>query len=318
MHKLGTSKFHILNLNPCYDHWVVLEDEPKIPEVVRGDRSLKVVDGKGLNIARVFETLEERNYNTVNITGGNVGELIKKETEAAGLNATYVDISENNRINTAVVHEYKQEMQMVNEPGPKLKPGEIRGINDFLVDYLDANGGTLVISGSAPRGYGPEDFAEIVAYAQDIGYRVEMDISKRWLERLIDSKPDVLKINFDEFELAFGSDPADGVAVEGFRRDKGIETLILTDGRRGSYALAGGKLYRARPGEVYNNFNVGSGDSYFGGWLYAEARGQDLPERMRTATACGVANTLNYGPAFFSYEEFSRELDKVILTEGEI
>jgi len=313
---MNDGEFHILNLNPCYDHWVILESEPKIPSVVRGDKVLKVVDGKGLNIGRVFETLGETEYNTVNIVGGNVGDLIRKETAAAGINATFLEIESNNRINTAVVHEYRKEMEMINEPGPEISAEERLSIVDELKTYLEEKDGTLVIAGSAPRGLGPESLVEIVEYAGLEGFRVEMDISKKWLKALVDTEPDVLKINHDEYELAFGKSPDKYDAVREFKRNKGIDTLILTNGKEGSYAINDGKLIRARPKEIRSDFSVGSGDSFFAGLLYAQNRGKELSEQLRTASACGIANTLSYGPGYFSREEYQRELDNVDISEA--
>ncbi len=141
----------ILNLNPCYDHWVILKNPTEIPNVVRGDEVVTLVDGKGLNIARVLsKVLGHSEYFCINILGGQVGTIIENECNRLGIVTENFWIEDSNRINTALVYEYENKMLMINEPGPFMKPNEIVGFMEFFKGHVRP-GMNLVISGSAPR-----------------------------------------------------------------------------------------------------------------------------------------------------------------------
>jgi len=62
-------------------------------------------------------------------------------------------------------------------------------------------------------------------------------------------------------------------------------------------------------------FSVGSGDSFFAGYLYKEAMGKSMEERLIFATACGMANTLKYGAAIFDLKDLNEQLPLVEIAE---
>lgn len=311
----------ILNLNPCYDHWVILKKEPPIQNVLRGDEVVKLVNGKGLDIARVFNTIGFDDYLCINILGGQVGQIIQTEYGKEKLKCDDFWIKDESRINTAIVYEYKNTMQMINEPGPEMEPCEIEDFSKFIAnrDYLSKEKITsddlLVVSGSAPRGFDSDKLVELLKLVKSRGMKIAIDIAGDWLKKIIPIGLEILKINADELRVAFGITDDNHKEIEKLRKQNNIRLLIITHGEKGSIAYAEEDIMRAVPERVSSNFAVGSGDSYFAGLLYSVEKGEPLCESLKIATSCGLANTFHYGAGIMKREEIFENLQNVAITE---
>ncbi|HDP79033.1 MAG TPA: ribokinase [Mesotoga infera] len=308
----------ILNLNPCYDHWVILKNPTKIPNVVRGDEVVTLVDGKGLNIARVLSrVLGHNEYFCINILGGQVGTIIENECNRLGILTKNYWIEDSNRINTALVYEYENKMLMINEPGPMMKPHEIDGFMEFFKSYAEPDI-SLVISGSAPRGFENGSLLRLVEIARGAGCSLNIDIAGSWLTKIVTASPELLKINADELKVAFGIEKDDLKSMESFRRENSIKDLIITNGKNGSIWLSENERLQARSTKLFSDFSVGSGDSFFAGLLYGREMHMSNREALKMATACGAANTLHYGAAIFEYSDLEKVISDVAVSEVKI
>jgi 1-phosphofructokinase/tagatose 6-phosphate kinase len=304
----------ILNLNPCYDHWVIISNVPRTPNVLRGDHVVKLVDGKGLNIARVFNLLGFHDYLCINVLGGDVGKIISSKCREEGIKTAEFWINDENRINTAVVYEYEKRMLMVNEPGPVMTPDEIERFIHYL-DSLIEEKSTLVISGSAPRGFEAKHMSRIAQMAKERGCRLMVDISNEWLKELVKFEPEMIKVNADEFKVTFELSSLSIERLYEVKKRYKIDVLCVTLGKDGSITITEDRVLHARPKLVHSDFSVGSGDSFFAGYLHEEAMDKSMEERLIFATACGMANTLKYGAAIFDLKDLYEQLPLVEIVE---
>lgn len=307
----------ILNLNPCYDHWVIISKPPRTSNVLRGERVVKLVDGKGLNIARVFNTLGFEDYICINILGGDVGKIIHAKCEEDGIKTLEFWIKDENRINTAVVYEYEKRMLMINEPGPVMQKDEVEKFLEFFSSVLKKNS-TLVISGSAPRGFGSKDMSKIAQLARENSCRLMIDISGDWLKELLNFEPDMVKVNADELKIALDLQELNIKELWHIKNSYRIKVLCVTYGKDGSVTLADDRIIRARPRTVHSDYSVGSGDSFFAGYLYFESLNKPIQQRLAFATACGTANTLKYGAAIFDLKDLESQLSNVDIVEEKL
>ncbi|MFN4191251.1 MAG: 1-phosphofructokinase family hexose kinase, partial [Pseudothermotoga sp.] len=283
----------ILNLNPCYDHWVIISNPPRTPNVLRGDHVVKLVDGKGLNIARVLNMLGFKDYKCINILGGDVGKIIHAKCREDNIKTLDFWIKDENRINTAIVYEYEKRMLMVNEPGPIMQRDEINDFLDFFSLVLEKNS-TLIISGSAPRGFGVKDMAKIAELARKNSCRLMIDISGEWLKELVNFEPEMVKVNADELRIALNLQQIDLADLYQIKKQYNIQVLCVTYGKDGSITFVNDRIIRVKPKVIHSDYSVGCGDSFFAGYLYYEALNKSIEERLVFATACGTANTLKY------------------------
>ncbi len=272
------------------------------------------MDGKGLNIARVFNLLGFHDYLCVNVLGGDVGRIISAKCREEGINTVEFWIEDENRINTAVVYEYEKKMLMINEPGPVMTPNEIERFVQYL-DSLIEEKSTLVISGSAPRGFGTKNMGRIARMAKERSCRLMIDISNEWLRELVKFEPEMVKVNGDEFKVAFDLDKLSVEKLYEIKQRYRINVLCVTFGKEGSITLTQDRLFRVQPKVIHSDFSVGSGDSFFAGYLYKEAMGEPIERRLTFATACGMANTLKYGAAIFDLKDLYEQLPLVEIVE---
>jgi 1-phosphofructokinase/tagatose 6-phosphate kinase len=306
----------ILNLNPSFDHWVLIDKRPDLEHVLRGTTVVHQVDGKGLNIGRVFENFGFTDYLCVNMLGGTVGKLIESKCKELGIKTRNFWIQDESRINTAIVRDYDgtTSVQMVNEAGPTATRSEVEEFKRFFSDLLQ-DGDVIVISGSAVNGFLPSDLVDIARLSCSKNVSLAVDISNEWLKRIVDHPIAVLKVNDDELRLAFNLDSGNLNALDKFRIEKKITLLIVTLGDQGAIAISDEVVYRVSPPSVDGNYAVGSGDSFFAGFLLKKLAGSTLKDSLLSATACGAANVKNYGAAIFSKDEYHDCLSGVKLFE---
>lgn len=306
----------ILNLNPSYDHWILLDKKPDLEHVLRGKTVVHQVDGKGLNIGRIFSLFGLENYICVNMLGGPVGHIIAEQCNLLDIKTSNFWIEDESRINTAIVRDYdgRQDVQMVNEAGPTVTPEEVQRFKQFYRETVQPDD-TVVISGSAAAGFSPADLVEIASITTERGGKLAVDISSDWLKEIVDQEIAILKINDDELRIAFGLE-ADRIEVlDEFRRRYKIGLLIITFGKDGAVAVSDTAGYKVQPPQVNGNLAVGSGDSFFAGFLYQQMKGGSVKDALVCATACGAANASEYGAALFEMQDYERCLTQVKIQE---
>ena len=306
----------ILNLNPCFDHWILLDRRPEIPDVMRGEAVVHQIDGKGLNIARVLGMLGRTDYLCLNVLGGSVGRIIADRAAVTGIPAANVWIEGESRINTALIHRYdgRRDVQMINESGPSVTDDEAAEIKSVFSGLLRSDD-TVVVSGSAPEGFGPEDLREIARIAAHKGAELAVDIAGEGLRALVQERPAILKVNTQEMRLAFDIDSSDTRALRNFQERCGIGQLTVTCGRRGSVTLTESTVVNAEPPELEADYAVGSGDAFFAGYLFGYTRSMEITESVRIASACGAANAAGFGAALITREEYEASLPQIVVKE---
>lgn len=305
----------ILSMNPGFDRWLFVESPSPFERVIRADSALKIVSGKGINVARVFNTLGFGRYICANISGGRIGKLIEEDLSTEGLRVESFPVREDSRINFGLMRTYDRSMQVFNEPGPKIDAAEVRGYISFVQSLiLRFPSPTFVISGSAPVGFSAEDLLSLIAWASSHGIDVCADIGGAWLKRAVENPLHTLKINREEFEHGFGIDGGDREAALRFKKRFNLRNLIITDGSRGCLAwdeTDSGYEARIRETSGSTGFTVGCGDSFFAGYLAGIAKGKSFPDCLVLANACGIANTLHYGPAVFEPADVERSISLI-------
>ena len=272
---------------------------------------LALAESKGINVGRVFNTLGFADYRCISVVGGGIGRIIRDSVAREGINSLYYEIDGDSRVNTALVYEGRKEVLVINEPGPIMTEEEVEGFLLFCRGAIDAPG-ALVVSGSAPRGFAPRHLLRVVDAAAAAGIPVKADIAGVWLSSLLERPLDLLKLNEDEFFLAFGIKADDRDRVLDFKLRHGIRVLMITEGARGCTAFsADGACYKASLSNVETNIAVGSGDSFFAGFLYGEAMKYSFEDSLHLANACGYANTSRYGAGVFDCEDIKKARESV-------
>ena len=310
-----------LTPNPSLDRTVTLPGP-----LVRGgvNRLSGVVvepGGKGVNVARVLVSAGQPAA-AVLPAAAHDPLLLALEAAAAApsagsaaLSTRAVTVAAPARINTAVT-EPDGTTTKLNEPGAALSPEEIDAVESALLEAATAAAAGegarhwAVLSGSLPPGVPADWYARLVRLLRGSapGLRIAVDTSDEPLAALAaglpESAPDLVKPNGEELGQLVGL-PADRAMAleEGAAHgdltpvadaariliDLGLGAVMATLGPAGAVLVTGGGAWHATAPKVPVASTVGAGDSSVAGYVLADVRGGDEPERLRTAMAYGSA-----------------------------
>ena len=310
-----------LTPNPSLDRTVTLPGP-----LVRGgvNRLSGVVvepGGKGVNVARVLVSAGQPAA-AVLPAAAHDPLLLALEAAAAApsagsaaLSTRAVTVAAPARINTAVT-EPDGTTTKLNEPGAALSPEEIDAVESALLEAATAAAAGegarhwAVLSGSLPPGVPADWYARLVRLLRESapGLRIAVDTSDEPLAALAaglpESAPDLVKPNGEELGQLVGL-PADRAMAleEGAAHgdlapvadaarilvDLGLGAVMATLGPAGAVLVTGGGAWHATAPKVPVASTVGAGDSSVAGYVLADVRGGDEPERLRTAMVYGSA-----------------------------
>lgn len=282
----------ILGLNPAWQRLFFL-DKFTPGTVHRIPKVEEYASGKGINCGRVLQLLGGAPL-LMHFLGANFGSRIFDELSACGLNQAPVWIKEPTRICTTVVSE--GDTTELIEPSPILAENENEDFIQTLNEYWNSTQ-RVALCGSFPQGFNlgninALDFA---------GKRVFVDAIEgidEWLEKGVE----LLKINLQEYSkllLRLGipqvmSSPQFWkMSATAVLERLPIKNLVVTDEDSPvrAFRLVEKKFQglQLQPPTIEVKNDIGAGDSFFAGWLYADGAALDFEESLVKATAVAVA-----------------------------
>ncbi len=230
----------------------------QVGEVNRCRSVIRTISGKGVNVARVIETL-----------GGHV-ELVGFGNAAP------------RRVCVTIRDEATGDITELVEEAPLPKPGEWRALyRDF--NRLVRCASHVAISGALMPGAPADVYAKLIAASP---CPVIIDSQREPLLRALRFRPYLVKLNVHELKATLGT----GGARELMQR--GAQNVLVTDGARGARLVTPGGMWLYTPPKIKPVNPIGSGDATTAGIVVGLQRGQELPEAVKLGIACGAANAL--------------------------
>src|SRR5699024_1909161 len=151
-----------ITLNPSVDISYKLEAF-SIDTVNRVADVSKTAGGKGLNVSRVAQQLEE-DVAASGFLGGSLGAFIRAEIADQGIHDYFVTIAGETRNCIAVIHEGQQ--TEILEAGPTIDENEsAEFLNQFSEDVQKVD--YVTISGSLPKGLDKDFYARLVKRSEE-------------------------------------------------------------------------------------------------------------------------------------------------------
>ncbi|TBR39830.1 MULTISPECIES: 1-phosphofructokinase family hexose kinase [Dyella] len=249
--------------------------------------------GKGVHVAQTIAALGEA-VQLVGLTDGMHRNLIARRMSERGVLFHGVEIAGDMRCCLAL-RERSGRMSEVLDPGPELHVRERQQLLDALGRCIEESD-AVVMSGSLPRGFDPDTYAQLVESVDQRRTPCLVDASGETLRLAAKAQPYLLKPNRDEASQLAGRDvqtldEAIAVAVQLHRQ--GIALPVLTLGALGAVGFDGSDTWHAAIdiGEAANA--VGSGDCLLAGMTVALVRTGDLGQALRLGVACGAANAVH-------------------------
>ncbi len=282
----------ILGLNPAWQRLFFL-DKFTLGEVHRINKVEAYASGKGINCGRVLQLLGGTPL-LMHFLGSDHGSRIFDELSACGIQQAPVWIKEPTRICTTIVSE--GESTELIEPSPVLSENENEDFLQTLNEYW-ASTQSVALCGSFPKGFKVDQINSLDFTGKKIFVDAIKDIDS-WLEKGVE----LLKINMDEYcdllsrlgiPQVFSSPQFWKMSATAVLERLPINNLVVTDEDAPvrAFRLVEKKFQglELQPPTIQMKNDIGAGDSFFAGWLYADAQGLSFEECLVKATAVAVA-----------------------------
>lgn len=305
-----------VTLNPAVDRtlWI----DRLVPGALhRLKASRSDAAGKGINVSRALFGWGAATE-IITVVGGATGEWIRQTLAASGLRGFYIAVAGESRVNTKVVEESGR-LTEFNELGPAV-PEEVLDAAAEAVAKRIGEASWLVLSGSLPRGLGPEAYRTLIGAARRLrpDLPVALDASGEALALGIKAGPDLIKPNREEMAQLVGrpltrlDDCIEAVAEV---RRRGVSRVVLSLGAEG--ALFGGPegLVYAKSRPVKVKSPTGCGDTLLAAALYGLLQGWSWERCARFAVSAATAAAMLEGTTFPTLEQV-REAEEGVEAEA--
>ena len=305
---------YTVTLNPALDKTATVENL-RLDSVNRISELRVDPGGKGINVSKVVRELGAKTV-AIALLGGHTGTMLRNMLAELGIECKVLEVEGETRTNLKIKDPALKTNTDINEPGPEVTDGQLRGMLDGLVGEV-GSGDIVVLSGSLPRGAAADTYKVWVAALKKTGAKVYLDADGDKLVRGIEAKPDLIKPNEIELGAMMGRTlDADEKIVEAAREliDGGLDRVMVSMGGAGELYVARDVTIKANPVKVPVGSTVGAGDSVVAALAYAQDKGLGLEDTMRLAMATGAANVMQSGTQAAPRELVDSLIDKVVVT----
>ncbi|GBG93696.1 tagatose-6-phosphate kinase [Ligilactobacillus salitolerans] len=288
------NKILAITMNPSVDISYPI-DHLQLDTVNRVSNVTKTAGGKGLNVARVVYQLQEP-VSTSGVLGGTIGTFISQQLADIGLQEQFLHIPQESRNCIAILHDDGQQTEVL-EAGPTLTADQQVEFMDHF-DQLLNEVSLVTISGSLPRGFAVDLYADMVEAAAKKDVKVILDSSGASLAAGIskEHKPLLIKPNQEEIAQLVGRKLNDLADLQHVLLNEevfgGLEWVVVSLGKDGALAKVGQELYRVTIPKINVVNPVGSGDSTVAGLAVGINRHESVPDVLKTAMTTGMLNTM--------------------------
>jgi 1-phosphofructokinase family hexose kinase len=275
----------------------------------------QVPAGKGLNVARVVQALGEEagvhgllpEYDAKRLTSMLDGYEIPHQ---------FFPVPGVMRINTTITEEGSGSSTHLSAAGTLLSERMRHEYAQFAARSMQ-QGDYWCFSGSLPRGFADDTYADLIAAATGAGAKTLLDSRSAAFKRGVRSRPMIIKPNLSELEEYFG-EPVQGVhhiAFKGKRLlDLGVTYVFISLGADGMIALHKNDCLLCNAPPVAVRDTVGCGDAMTAGILVALKRQFSFSETCRMAVACGSAKAMRSGPGSIDGSAVWQLMEEVSVT----
>lgn len=242
-----------------------------------------VAGGKGINVARVYQTLAGRGTAiATGFLGGNNGRIVAEALEREDIPNACVPVVNETRLCIAIIDRLTGTQTEINERGPAIISGEIELLLARIDSLLTQNHfDFVVLCGSLPPDAPPHLYADIIRRAKRMGVRTVLDSSGEALRQGVAAGPWMVKPNRTELRDLVGESLSNQrwdreseigfeiKAAEWLQSEYNIPMVLVTLGERGAILLSERERWRAVPPPIEFASAVASGDSFLAAFLWA-------------------------------------------------
>ncbi|WP_035052640.1 1-phosphofructokinase [Carnobacterium pleistocenium] len=300
---------YTVTLNPSIDY-IVQVPSVQLGALNRMNKDLKLPGGKGINVSRVLNRLNQPST-ALGFLGGFTGNFISDWLEKEGVHTQFVSIEGDTRINVKLKSDTETEL---NAQGPAITKAEANQLMD-QIESLTAED-IIILSGNKPPSLSENFYQELITKVVSKQANFVIDTAGTELLNALAHKPLLVKPNHHELADLFGVEI--GSVEESIPYGKkllalGAKHALVSMAGDGALFFTGEKVYRAVvPKGIVKN-SVGAGDSMVAGFIGELVDTKDPLRAFKKSVATGSATAFSDDLATRS--EIEALLKEVIVTE---
>jgi len=177
----------------------------------------------------------------------------------------------------------------------------------------------VIFAGSIPPSVPCDFYHGLITIAKEAGVPTLIDAQKAFMAEAISAQPDIVKMNWEEFEWTFGFDAPNFETLyeqaKEFRKNKQLRNLILTLGKEGILALTESGNYLAKASEQKPVNAAGAGDAVSSTLAWRFSLGDGWLDALRWASAVSAAAVLTKRTGDVEMEDAERIYTDVVIKE---
>jgi 1-phosphofructokinase len=261
---------------------------------MRTNHMVTCVGGKGLNSAVVLHHLGSETVG-MGFFAGKIGEELVELLEEYGIIPEPIWVGGTNRI-AHVIAEEKTNIHSHVIVGELVVSAEQKQefVNKFKKRVKEAE--WVIFAGSLPPTINVDFYYELISIAKDANVPSLIDSQKQYIIEAIKAKPDIVKMNWEEFEWTFNkkAETLEDLILlaKQLYLEKNIKNLVITLGKRGILALTTeGNYFVKAPFQQPVNA-AGAGDAVSSTIAYRLSQGDSWESALRWSSAVSAATVL--------------------------
>lgn len=283
------------------DEWI-----PGTP--MRTDKIVTSVGGKALISAVVLRQLGVETV-SLGFFAGKIGKELLEIIEEYGITPEPVWVDGTNRIAYVIA-------ELENKRHSHIIAGKVFISDEQKQQFIDRykthlkKADWVIFAGSLPPDMNADFYYELIQLSKQAGVPTLVDSQKQYMVEAINAKPDIVKMNWEEFEWTFNYKADDLKSLiniaEDFFEEKRLKNLILTLSKEGILALTteGKFLVKAPFQEPVNA--AGAGDAVSSTITWRLSRGDSWESAMHWASAVSAAAVLTERTGDVNKEDIDR------------
>ncbi len=311
--------------NACVDKTYLIAGF-SLDRVNRPEVSTTVAGGKGVNVARVYQTLGGKACTAGFLTGIN-GQIIARALQTENIRNEFVFLEEKlcleSRVCTAIIDPNTGTQTEINEAGPLIDSASVEQLLKKFRSLLRQDlFEFVVLSGSLPPGCPVDLYAKLIEICRDYSVRCVLDASGEPLKIGASAKPWMLKPNRFELETLLGKQITDMDSASRLLDHLNLDTdqlIVATFGADGALVRQGSLEWRGKSPPVKFVSAVASGDAFLAGFLWSWSSSDSFGNpaaALAMGLGAGAANAEVIGAGFCSRESIVGRAAQSIVTSA--
>ena len=302
--------------NPTIDRLIALPDLT-VGQVHRAKNVELSAGGKAINAARAAKNLGV-SARTVGFLAGCGGQLLEQMLSRDQMETHWLKLTHGETKMSHLILHAEHDTTVINEPGPTLSADDWQRFTELIWNRAQ-DCRAIVLAGTIPPGVAPSAYAELCHRLSTLNAQVFIDTPGATLEAILSNPTGLaIKVNRAELSEALNIDlrqPGKMAATLRALIGAGARIVGVTLGAEGAVIANRDGIYKvgSSPIDIHRVSSVGSGDSFTAGLVTGYARSWSLPESLRLAAACGIANTETPQPAHFELQRVEEIMGKIAI-----